>query len=267
MFPLLLRYMLYFGVFVLLVRLPQMLNLTWLKIDIEMMASCAPLFLSVLLIDITYRIGKRQNDIAKRQNEIAEQQAELQKQQNEFVKQQIEIQQRQCEIEEYEIYKVIHRDIYELSKQSNLVLPMIYCYVASDTAKDQANNVKDLEKEFTGLFKKLAVDDADFILRKGKSDLITDACAYACFVEYLLGVVTTYKKKNRPEQSDLTFLNYNRLHLSSDEDYVNTINLYIPHDHTLRQMIDKFVEEKNRLFDSKDNLLERIRKSYKNEIN
>ena len=260
MFPLLLRYMLYFGVFVLLVRLPQMLNLTWLKIDIEMMASCAPLFLSVLLIDITYRIGKRQN-------QIAEQQAELQKQQNEFVKQQIEIQQRQCEIEEYEIYKVIHRDVYELSKQSNLVLTMIYCYVASGTAKDQAENVKDLERTFTGLFKRLVVDDADFTLRKGNSDLITDACAYACFVEYLLGVVTTYKTKNRPEQSDVAFLNYNRMHLSSNEEYVNAINMYLPHNHTLRQLIAKFVEEKHLLFEVEDNLLERIRKSYKNEIN
>jgi hypothetical protein len=221
-------------------------NTDWWMWGVTAISIVVSAILSVLLWHTSRKLGKRQN-------EIAEQQTEIQK--------------RQCEIEEYDIYKEIHRDVYNLSKQSNLVLPMIYCYVASDTAKDQAQNVKDLEKEFTGLFKKLAVDDADFILRKGKSDLITDACAYACFVEYLLGVVTTYKKKNRPEQSDLTFLNYNRLHLSSDEDYVNTINLYIPHDHTLRQMIDKFVEEKNRLFDSKDNLLERIRKSYKNEIN
>ena len=193
MFPLLLRYMLYFGVFVLLVRLPQMLNLSWLKIDIELMASCAPLFLSVLLIDITYRIGKRQN-------QIAEQQAELQKQQ-------IEIQKRQCEIEEFDIYKEMHRDIYKLQRYSNLVLPMIFGYFASDTANDQAQRVEELEKVFDELSNKIAVDEADFVLRKGENKEIKDAYDYACFVAFLLGIVPAYVKNNRPEQSDLDKLN------------------------------------------------------------
>ena len=230
-----------------------------LKTNFESLGTYAPLFLSALLIDITYRIGKRQN-------QIAEQQTELQKQQTEFVKQQIDIQQRQCEIEEYEIYKGIHRDVYNLSKQSNLVLPMIYCYFASNTAKDQAQNVKDLEKVFGEIREKLTVDVADFTLRKGNSDLIDEAYLFACFVEYLLGIVGTYTKENRPEQSDVGFLNYNRMRFDSDEDYWNASKLYIPHNDILRNLVDKFLEDKKRLFEEENNLLEKIQASYKNNI-
>ena len=255
MFPLLLRYMLYFGVFVLLVRLPQMLNLTWLKIDIEMMASCAPLFLSVLLIDITYRIGKRQN-------QIAEQQAELQKQQ-------IEIQKRQCEIEEFDIYKEMHRDIYKLQRYSNLVLPMIFGYFASDTANDQAQRVEELEKVFDELSNKIAIDEADFVLRRGENKDIKDAYDYACFVAFLLGIVPAYVKNNRPEQSDLDKLNQLRFQIgnNSDQEWLKALAPYLPNNAQLKATIDKFIEEKHLLFDTENNLLERIRKSYKNEIN
>ena len=255
MFPLLLRYMLYFGVFVLLVRLPQMLNLSWLKIDIELMASCAPLFLSVLLIDITYRIGKRQN-------QIAEQQAELQKQQ-------IEIQKRQCEIEEFDIYKEMHRDIYKLQRYSNLVLPMIFGYFASDTANDQAQRVEELEKVFDELSNKIAVDEADFVLRKGENKEIKDAYDYACFVAFLLGIVPAYVKNNRPEQSDLDKLNQLRFQNGNnyDQEWLKALAPHLPNNAQLKATIDKFIEEKHLLFDTENNLLERIRKSYKNEIN
>lgn len=248
MFPLLLRYMLYFGVFVLLVRLPQMLNLTWLKIDIEMMTSCAPLFLSVLLIDITYRIGKRQN-------QIAEQQAELQK--------------RQCEIEEFDIYKEMHRDIYKLQRYSNLVLPMIFGYFASDTANDQAQRVEELEKVFDELSNKIAIDEADFVLRRGENKDVKDAYDYACFVAFLLGIVPAYVKNNRPEQSDLDKLNQLRFQIgnNSDQEWLKALAPYLPNNAQLKATIDKFIEEKHLLFEVEDNLLERIRKSYKNEIN
>ena len=154
MFPLLLRYMLYFGVFVLLVRLPQMLNLTWLKIDIEMMASCAPLFLSVLLIDITYRIGKRQNDIAKRQNEIAEQQTEIQK--------------RQYQIEKFNNYKDLHRDIYKCKCMFEAILPKIYEYFVAVEREMQNNSIEDHLEQITKLLSDIQIRVSDAMLRGDK---------------------------------------------------------------------------------------------------
>ena len=191
-------------------------------------------------------------ELGKRQNEIAEQQTELQR--------------LQCEISEYEIYKGIHRDVYNLSKQSNLVLPMIYCYFASNTAKDQAKNVADLERVFGEIHDKLTTDMADFALRKGNSDLIDEAYLFACFVEYLLGLVSTYTKENRPEQSDVEFLNYNRMRFTSDEDHWEAAKLYIPHNDILRKLVNKFLDDKKRLFEAENNLLEKIQASYKNNI-
>ena len=50
-----------------------------LKMNFEALGTYAPLFLSALLIDITYRIGKRQNEIAERQRLLQEQQYKLDK--------------------------------------------------------------------------------------------------------------------------------------------------------------------------------------------
>lgn len=241
----------------------------YVTLSVSITSALLSFCVSVLLGYVTYKLGKRQNDIAKRQNEIAEQQAELQKQQNEFVKQQIEIQQRQCEIEEFDIYKEMHRDIYKLQRYSNLVLPMIFGYFASDTANDQAQRVEELEKVFDELSNKIAVDEADFVLRKGENKEIKDAYDYACFVAFLLGIVPAYVKNNRPEQSDLDKLNQLRFQNgnNSDQEWLKALAPYLPNNAQLKATIDKFIEEKHLLFEVEDNLLERIRKSYKNEIN
>ena len=220
-------------------------NTDWWMWGVTAISIVVSAILSILLWWTSRKLGKRQN-------EIAEQQTVLQR--------------LQCEISEYEIYKRIHRDVYNLSKQSNLVLPMIYCYFASNTAKDQAKNVADLERVFGEIHDKLTIDMADFALRKGNSDLIEEAYLFACFVEYLLGLVGTYTKENRPEQSDVEFLNYNRMRFTSDEDHWEAAKLYIPHNDILRKLVNKFLDDKKRLFEAGNNLLEKIQASYKNNI-
>ena len=202
---------------------------------------------SVLLGYVTYKLGTRQN-------QIAEQQAELQK--------------RQCEIEEFDIYKEMHRDVYKLHQYSRLVLPAIYDYFASNTAKDQAQRVDELENVFNELVDKIAVDEADFMLRKGKNDLINEAFKFASITSFLLGIVPAYvKTKDRPEQSDIMALNAKRLQYKTDLDWIKAIAQHAPNDEALKATIRKFIKEKHLLFEVEDNLLERIRKSYKNEIN
>lgn len=205
-------------------------------------------WVSILIGYVTYKLGKRQN-------EIAEQQTEIQK--------------RQCEIEEFDIYKEMHRDVYKLHQYSRLVLPAIYDYFASNTAKDQAQRVDELENVFNELVDKIAVDEADFMLRKGENKDIKDAYDYACFVAFLLGIVPAYVKNNRPEQSDLDKLNQLRFQNgnNSDQEWLKALAPYLPNNAQLKATIDKFIEEKHLLFYTENNLLERIRKSYKNEIN
>uniref|UniRef100_UPI0040566272 hypothetical protein n=1 Tax=Alistipes sp. TaxID=1872444 RepID=UPI0040566272 len=201
---------------------------------------------SIILGYITYILGKRQN-------EIAEQQAAMQKQ--------------QCEIAEYEIYKEMHRDVYKLYQYTRLVLPVIYDYFASKTAKDQITKVEDLEKIFCDLANKIAVDEADFVMRKGKNKEINEAFIFASLVEFLLGIIPAYVKKDRPEQSDIMALNMARMQYKTDEDWIKAIAPHAPNDDVLKATISQFIEEKNRLFESEDNLLVKIRTLYKNGIN
>ena len=208
---------------------------------------------SMFLGYITYKLGKRQNEIAKRQNEITEQQTAIQKQ--------------QCEIAEYEIYKEMHRDVYKLYQYTRLVLPVIYDYFASKTAKDQITKVEDLEKIFCDLANKIAVDEADFVMRKGKNKEINEAFIFASLVEFLLGIIPAYVKKDRPEQSDIMALNMARMQYKTDEDWIKAIAPHAPNDDVLKATISQFIEEKNRLFESEDNLLIKIRTLYKNGIN
>lgn len=210
-------------------------------------------YVSILLWWTTRKIGKRQNEIAERQNEIAEQQTEIQKQ--------------QCEIAEYEIYKEMHRDVYKLYQYTRLVLPVIYDYFASKTAKDQITKVEDLEKIFCDLANKIAVDEADFVMRKGKNKEINEAFIFASLVEFLLGIIPAYVKKDRPEQSDIMALNMARMQYKTDEDWIKAIAPHAPNDDVLKATISQFIEEKNRLFESEDNLLVKIRTLYKNGIN
>lgn len=212
-----------------------------LYVSDDLFTTVLPIVLSIVMLDVTYRLGK--------------QQAELQKQ--------------QCQIAEFDIYKEMHRDIYKLQRYSNLVLPMIYCYFASNTAKDQAQRVEELEKAFDELSDKIAIDEADFVLRKGRNDEISDAYNYACFVVYLLGIVPAYVKDNRPEQADLDKLNQLRFKNcnNSDREWLEAIAPYLPNNEQIIGVMGKFVEEKYLLFNAEDNLLERIRRSYKNEIN
>lgn len=209
---------------------------------------------SLFLGYITYKLGKRQNEIAKRQNEITEQQTAIQKQ--------------QCEIAEYEIYKEMHRDVYRLHQYSRLVLPAIYDYFASNTAKDQAERVNELENIFNELVDKIAVDEADFVLRKGENSLINEAFKFASVTAFLLGIVPAYvKTKDRPEQSDIMALNAKRLQYKTDFEWIKAIAPHAPNDEALKATINKFTEAKHKLFEGEDNLLERIRMSYKNEFN
>lgn len=225
----------------------------YVTLSVSITSALLSFCVSVLLGYVTYRLGKRQN-------QIAEQQAELQKQQ-------IEIQKRQCEIEEFDIYKEMHRDVYKLYQYTRLVLPVIYDYFASKTAKDQITKVEDLEKIFCDLANKIAVDEADFVMRKGKNKEINEAFIFASLVEFLLGIIPAYVKKDRPEQSDIMALNMARMQYKTDEDWIKAIAPHAPNDDVLKATISQFIEEKNRLFESEDNLLVKIRTLYKNGIN
>lgn len=99
---LLLRYLVYFGIFICFVQiiesayLQELLAQIGLSINLEPLGTYAPLFLSVLLIDITYRQGELQNKIAEQQRKIQEYQYKLDK---------------------YKHYEGLYKDLKELQKR------------------------------------------------------------------------------------------------------------------------------------------------------
>jgi len=126
--------------------------------------------------------------------------------------------------------------------------------------------VVELEKIFTNLTDKIAIDEADFVLRKGSNEVISDAYRFACLAEYLLGIIPAYTKAGRPEQSDYNSLNDMRLQCSTDEDWVNGIMPYIAQKERLIATINKFVLQKQQLFGEENSLLMKIQDAYKNEL-
>lgn len=158
MTKLLYRYLIYFGIFVVVVQLPRIFNITWFKPNIDLLTSSAPLFLSVLLIDITYRIGKRQN-------EISEQQTAIQK--------------RQYQIEKFNNYKDLHRDIYKCKCLLDSILPKIYEYFVAADRSMQNNSINEYIEQLTKLLFDIQNRVSDAMLRgdtqlnvKGVQDLL-----------------------------------------------------------------------------------------------
>lgn len=136
-----------------------------ISIDIAPLGTYATLFLSVLLVDVTYGIGKRQNDIAKRQNEIAEQQTEIQK--------------RQYQIEKFNNYKDLHRDIYKCKCLLDYILPKIYEYFVAADRSMQNNSINEYIERLTKLLFDIQNRVSDAMLRgdtqlnvKGVQDLL-----------------------------------------------------------------------------------------------
>lgn len=109
---LVLRYLIYFGVFIVIVQMleysgtQELFAKCCFKFNSEVLDTYAPLFLSVLLIDVTYRIGKRQNEIAK---------------------QQVSIQQQQYQLEKFNNYKDLHRNIYRCKNMVDIIPLKVHC--------------------------------------------------------------------------------------------------------------------------------------------
>lgn len=110
------------------------------KINFAPLGVYAPLFLSVLLIDITYRIGKRQNEIAEQQYKIAK----------------------------FDNYRDLHRDIYRCKCFLEAVLPKVYEYYIAVDRDIQKNSVDDYFAKLTELLFSIQNGVSDIMLRGGK---------------------------------------------------------------------------------------------------
>ena len=151
---LVLRYLIYFGVFVCFVQIiecQQIQNLfakIGLSVDFSPLGEYAPLFLTMLLIDLTYRIGIKQTEIQNKQ---------------------LELQKHQIDVEEYQLYRNLYRVIGDIKTMPNHLLYSIYSYLESDFFHKYLQGFwDDEEKKLSKLHKENdeCVVDLDLILGK-----------------------------------------------------------------------------------------------------
>ncbi|MBQ8853494.1 MAG: hypothetical protein IJZ67_04215 [Alistipes sp.] len=262
MSKLLWRYFIYFVIFITMVQVfeyngTQELCARWgFKINFAPLGVYAPLFLSVLLIDITYRIGKRQN-------EIAEQQAELQKQQNEFVKQQIEIQQQQYKIEKFNNYRDLHRDIYKSKCMLDSILPKIYEYFVAADRGVQNNSINEYISKLTELLFDIQNRVSDVMLRGEKQLDVQRVLDLLGSVGALLIKASQNPPLGMNQFDWITTIIKSgefREHLTMDEQ-MGCINA-LARDQGLKAGMELFVKQYKEVFEGENNILVQLQRLY-----
>jgi hypothetical protein len=189
------RYLIYFCVFICFVQIvecPQVHNLfskIGIEIDFSPLGQYASLFLSAVLIDVTYRIGVKQTEIQNKQ---------------------LEIQKHQIDVAEYQLYRNLYRVIRDIKTVPNHLLYSIYSYLESDFSHKYMQGFwDDEEKKLSKLHKEYdeCVVDLDLILGKrhvtSKTYLIK---LYECE-----GIISEMK-----QLATSSLLSYN---IESDEEY------------------------------------------------
>ncbi len=253
---LLLRYLIYFGIFITLVQLfeykgtQELFAKCGFRVDFSPLGTYAPLFLSALLIDITYRIGKRQNEIAQRQNEIAEQQTALQKE--------------QYQLDKFNTYKELYRCLFGLKRFSQYILPKIYDYIMSGCSEEDLKGLAEFEKEANKIRDDFERCEADFDLRVGKEIDLKEVLGYIQITQYLILKAQCLRFNGEKPQMPIEEFIKQRSTFRLDykiEQQAQHIKELTPNAH-LANSIDSFVSEYIRLFEGDNSILTQIKKLY-----
>lgn len=175
----LLRYLIYFGIFICFVQIMESAPLqgafakVGLKMNFESLGTYAPLFLSALLIDITYRIGKRQNEIAERQRLLQEQQYKLDK---------------------YKHYEGLYKNLKELQRREEefrVLVNSSMCHLFFNLGRD---SLEYAINEMRSLKKRIEDDEAAFSLKLPNENFcFDDIIGVFNRCEWIVDMVSGYK--------------------------------------------------------------------------
>lgn len=119
----------------------------YVTLSVSITSALLSFCVSVLLGYVTYKLGKRQN-------QIAEQQTELQK--------------RQYQIEKFNNYKDLHRDIYKCKCFLEAIFPKVYEYYIATDREVQKNSIDDYFTKLTELLFSIQNGVSDAMLRGDK---------------------------------------------------------------------------------------------------
>ena len=259
----LLRYLIYFSIFICFVQIMESAPLqgafakVGLKMNFESLGTYAPLFLSVLLIDITYRIGKRQNEIAEQQKEVASRQ-------NEISEQQRILQEEQYKLDKYNTIKDMHRHLCELRRVSEIILTNTVHYIASQCEQDHKEFLLTQISIVENIRERIFQDEADYLLRYGKERDMADAEGFTHLLVHLLTDIKYFDRKDlrgRQYIAEYGFGQAITVIRKSNEEKVELIK-HLANDKELSDILDEFLVEYNMLFVNEGCVLKQIQQEY-----
>ncbi|MBR5853201.1 MAG: hypothetical protein IKY74_03265 [Alistipes sp.] len=251
MAKLLYRYLLYFGVFIVIVQMleysgtQELFAKCCFKFNSEVLGTYAPLFLSVLLIDVTYRIGKRQNEIAK---------------------QQVSIQQQQYQLEKFNNYKDLHRNIYRCKNMVDIIPLKVHCNLIQ-----RDNELTKSVDEYVSILDNLNIEIQDGVsdlMLKGEKDVdIKNVLHLISVSKDLLNYINTNHTRHYSTNDLLTSI---IKEVAFEE--LKTIDeqlTYIKNNLHNKQLIDRlnsFSDSYNLVFCGENDILSKVQKLYKDGL-
>lgn len=213
-----------------------------ISIDIAPLGTYATLFLSVLLIDVTYNIGKRQNEISKRQNEIAEQQYKIAK---------------------FDNYRDLHRNLYKSKCMLESILPKIYEYFVAADRDVQKNSIDEYFGQLTELLFSIQNGVSDVMLRGDKQLDVQAVLDLVGSVGHLLIGATQKAPVGMNSWDWVTTIIRSgefRENLTMDEQVECLFSL--SKDPNLKAGMELFVKQYKEVFEGENNILAQLQKLY-----
>lgn len=243
------RYLIYFGIFICFVQIMESAPLqdafakVGLKMSFDSLGTYAPLFLSALLIDITYRIGKRQNEIAERQRLLQEQQYKLDK---------------------YNTFKEMHRHLCDLRRIAQVILNNVTHYIASQCQQEHKDFLLEQIKEVEKIRENIHNDEADYFLRYGKERDMADAEGFSHLLIHLITEIELFERKDLKGTKYIERYGFGEAVTVINKTIEEQIELIkiLANDKELGMFLDEFLVEFNMLFVNEDCVLKQIQREY-----
>lgn len=243
------RYLIYFGIFICFVQIMESAPLqgafakVGLKMSFDSLGTYAPLFLSALLIDITYRIGKRQNEIAERQRLLQEQQYKLDK---------------------YNTFKEMHRHLCDLRRIAQVILNNVTHYIASQCQQEHKDFLLEQIKEVEKIRENIHNDEADYFLRYGKERDMADAEGFSHLLIHLITEIELFERKDLKGTKYIERYGFGEAVTVINKTIEEQIELIktLANDKELGLFLDEFLVEFKMLFVNEDCVLKQIQREY-----
>lgn len=205
----------------------------WWIVATSFLGIIASLAVSILLYKTTRKIGEQQN----------------------------RMQREQLLISNFNLYCEIHRDLYHLKIRSKTVLPRIYDYFASNADSKEREGLEKLENEFENMARKIEIDEADYLLKFGENEIIKDVRAYSDLISFISGMTATFEPKKNKQNTYSVFESVRLRNKGlTDKQWLAEIEKMCRHEGFI-SLLNSFIEDKHRLFDSENNVLQMMQKA------